>query len=680
MGSILGVDVGGTFTDFFLWQDADARSGRVSIYKRPSTPQDPSRAVLEGLKDTGWRPAEVVHGSTVATNTVLERKGARTALVTTRGFRDVLAIGRQTRPRLYELEPRRAPPIVPDDLRFEVDERLDFQGRVLRPLDPREAELVLERVAEAGVESLAVCLLFSFRNPAHERTLAAAARRRGLFVSASHEVLPEYREYERTSTTVLNAYLAPVMGRYLSRLEEGLAGRGVTRLRIMQSGGGSADARTAAALAVRTVLSGPAGGVAGAFAAASQAGFRDVITFDMGGTSTDVCLCPGRIPAGTEAVVGGWPVRTPVVDLHTVGAGGGSIAAIDAGGALRVGPESASAEPGPACYGRGTLPTVTDAHLILGRLLPDRFLGGRLPLSEKRARWAMAGLADSFGGDALRAAEATVRVANASMERALRVISVQRGYDPRLFTLVAFGGAGPLHACDLAEDLGIPRVLVPRYPGVLSAFGMAAADVSRDYSQAFLAALSPDAADGGLATAYADLERRAVEEMVAGGQPRETLRLERAADLRYAGQSHELTVPVDEPLPAQLLPRFHALHEERYGYASSASPVEVVTLRLRAVSPVDGPRLQPLAEGGADSTPARLGERSVRFTAPGGLSSGGGRAYTTAVFDRERLLAGNVLDGPALVLQMDATTVVPRGWQGTVDPEGNLVLGMGDET
>jgi N-methylhydantoinase A len=666
MSSILGVDIGGTFTDFFLWQD-----GRLSIYKRPSTPQDPSQAVLLGLEETGWRPEEVVHGSTVATNAVLERKGARTALVTTRGFRDVLAIGRQTRPSLYDLEPRRPPPIVPDDLRFEVDERLDFQGRALRALDPSEVEEVLERVTEAGAESLAVCLLFSFQNPAHEETVAAAARRRGLFVSASHEVLPEYREYERTSTTALNAYVAPVVGRYLARLEEGLAAGGVKRLRIMQSGGGSADARTAAALAVRTVLSGPAGGVAGAFAVATQAGFRDVITFDMGGTSTDVCLCPGRIPTSAEAVVGDCPIRTPVVDVHTVGAGGGSIASIDAGGALRVGPESAGADPGPACYGRGSLPTVTDAHLLLGRLLPDRFLGGKLPLSEKRARWAMAGLVGSFGGDALRAAEGVVRVASANMERALRVISVQRGHDPRLFTLVAFGGAGPLHACDLADALSIPRVLVPRYPGVLSAFGMAAADVTRDYSQAFLATLPADAGDeslaGRLAAAYEALEQRAGAEMLAEGRPLETLLLERAADLRYAGQSHELTVPVEEPAAAALLGRFHALHQERYGYSDADSAVEVVTLRLRAVSPVEGPRLEPLPEGGPDATPARIGERSVWF-------SGGGGAVEAAVFDRERLLAGNVLDGPALVLQVDSTTVVPPGWRATVDTWGNLVL------
>jgi N-methylhydantoinase A len=669
MSSILGVDVGGTFTDFFLWQD-----GRLFIHKRPSTPQDPSQAVILGLEETGWRPAEVVHGSTVATNAVLERKGARTALVTTRGFRDVLVIGRQTRPRLYELEPRRPPPIVPDELRFEVDERLDFQGRVLRPLDPSEVEEVLERVLEAGAESLAVCLLFSFQDASHERMVAVSGRRRGLFVSASHEVLPEYREYERTSTTALNAYVAPVMGRYLARLEEGLSARGVKRLRVMQSGGGSADTRTAAALAVRTILSGPAGGVAGAFAVAAQAGFRDIITFDMGGTSTDVCLCPGRIPASTEAVVGGCPVRTPVVDVHTVGAGGGSIAAIDAGGALRVGPESAGAEPGPACYpppAEGTLPTVTDAHLLMGRLLADRFLGGRLPLSEKRARWALAGLVGSFGGDALRAAESIVRVANANMERALRVISVQRGYDPRLFTLVAFGGAGPLHACDLAEALGIPRVLVPRYPGVLSALGMAAADVSRDYSQAFLTPLPADDSGGALAgrllDAYNSLERQAREEMLAEGRSRRSLRLERAADLRYAGQSHELTVPVDEPLVAQLLSRFHALHKERYGYADAASPVEVVTLRLRAVSPVDGPQLEPLPEGGVDCSAARIGERSVWFSTPDG-------AAEAAVFDRERLLASNVLRGPALILQVDATTVVPPGWHGTVDAWGNLVL------
>ncbi len=661
----LGVDVGGTFTDFLLWED-----GRLSVYKRPSTPDDPSRAVLAGLDETGWSPAEVVHGSTVATNAVLERKGARTALITTKGFRDVLAIGRQTRPKLYDLEPSRPPPLVPDELRLEADERLDYRGAVLQALSLDEIESLLDRLLRRGVESLAVCFLFSFLEPKHERMVRDAALRRGLPCSASFEVLPEYREYERTSTTVLNAYVAPVMERYLSRLADGLSERGSGRLRVMQSNGGSAGAGAAGSLPVRTVLSGPAGGVAGAFRVAREAGLDRIITLDMGGTSTDVCLCDGAAPSTAESTIGDLPLRIPTVDVHTVGAGGGSIARIDAGGALRVGPESAGADPGPACYGKGDQPTVTDAHLVLGRLLPDRFLGGRMRLSPQAARRALRPFARAFGNDIQQAAASVVRVANAGMERALRVISVERGHDPRRFTLVAFGGAGPLHACDLAEALGIPRVLVPPFPGVLSAFGMAAAPVTNDQVQAFLEPV-PAGGRGAFASrldrAFRRLETRAGRELSGQGY-RRGVGLRRALDLRYAGQSYELTVPVASTAggcgPGRFLPAFHRAHRRRYGHADASREVEVVAVRLRAEVRGAPVRLSQVSKGGGDAKGARVERREVWF----------GRNRSTWVYDREDLRAGDRLRGPAVVLQLDATTAVPPGWRGVVDGVGNLVL------
>ncbi|MEE9285175.1 MAG: hydantoinase/oxoprolinase family protein, partial [Dehalococcoidia bacterium] len=445
MPSVLGIDIGGTFTDFFLIED-----GRLRVYKRASTSDDPARGVLDGLAEMDVRPEQVVHGSTVATNAIIERKGARTALISSRGFRDVLVIGRQNRPRLYDLEPERPPPLIPDALRLEADERLDHEGRVLQPLDPAQAEQLLDSLQGQGVESLAVCFLFSFLNPGHERLVAEAARRRGLPVSPSHEVLPEHREYERTSTTVANAYVGPIMARYLSRLQDGLQRRGIGQLRVMASNGGSISPAAAGRLAVRTVVSGPAAGVAGAFALAGRAGFDRIITIDMGGTSTDVSLCPGRILERDETQVGDLPIRGATVDVLSVGAGGGSIARLDTGGALRVGPESAGADPGPACYGRGDEPTVTDAQVALGRIAPEHFLGGRMAIRSELSLRAMEPLAGPFANDPRLAADAVLRVANTNMERALCFVSVERGHDPHLFTLVAFGGAGPLHACDLA--------------------------------------------------------------------------------------------------------------------------------------------------------------------------------------------------------------------------------------
>ncbi|MBI3731965.1 MAG: hydantoinase/oxoprolinase family protein, partial [Chloroflexi bacterium] len=460
---LLGVDIGGTFTDFVL-----LRNDQLVIHKLLSTPDDPSRALLEGVRDLRLASdGEIIHGSTVATNALLERKGARTALLTTRGFADVIEIGRQNRLRLYDFAQSKPAPFVPPEWRFEVAERLDEQGRVLLPIDANDLNALGERLIAEQIESLAVCFLFSFLNPAHERAVRAALQIP--YLSLSSDVLPEYREYERVSTTVINAYVAPIVARYVEQLEHGLAGR---RLRMMQSNGGSIRATTAKSVAARTALSGPAGGVVGAFAAAQLAGFDQIITFDMGGTSTDVSLCAGEPLETSEGSIAGFPLRLPMLDIHTVGAGGGSLARVDAGGALRVGPESAGAKPGPACYGRGGAHvTVTDANLLLGRLAPGKFLGGRMRLDVPAAEAATDRLAQAMDCDRLTAAAGVVRVVNATMERAIRRVSIERGFDPREFTLVAFGGAGPMHACALAAALNIPRVLVPRHPGVLSALG-----------------------------------------------------------------------------------------------------------------------------------------------------------------------------------------------------------------
>ncbi|RME72830.1 MAG: hydantoinase/oxoprolinase family protein, partial [Chloroflexi bacterium] len=577
----LGIDIGGTFTDFVLF---DEQTGRYQTFKALSTPHDPAEAVLSALEARGLnRPAvKIVHGSTVATNALLERKGAVTALVATAGFKDVLEIGRQNRPDIYDLFSRRPPALVPPALRFEVQERVDHTGQPLIPLQSGDLPRLLADLRAAGVESVAVSLLFSFLYPHHEQQIAGYLRQAGFFVSVSSEVLPEFREFERTSTTVINAYVSPVMDRYLARLEQELA---TTDFRVMQSNGGSISADQARREAVRCVLSGPAGGVVGAVYAARTAGYSRLLTFDMGGTSTDVSLCDGDIQTTTETEIDGLPVRVPMIDIHTVGSGGGSIGYVDAGGALRVGPESAGAHPGPVCYGQGgQRPTVTDANLVLGRLAADHFLGGQMPLDAPAAEQALhrlgreAGLSPQPGLTlAQTAALGVIRVVNAHMERALRVISVQRGHDPREFTLVSFGGAGGLHAAALARSLGIPRVLIPPNAATLSAFGMLAADVVKDYVRTVMC--SGDTPYRDLAGQIAGLEQQALADLAAEGLPAEQIHLERLVDMRYRGQSYELTIPLRAGFAAD----FHDAHRQTYGYARPDAAVEVVNLRLRAV-------------------------------------------------------------------------------------------------
>ena len=668
--TVLGVDIGGTFTDFVL---VDA-AGRVRVHKRPTSPADPARAFLDGVAALEVDPAaEVIHGSTIATNALLEQRGARTALITTRGFADVLEIGRQHRPDLYALTPAKPAPLIPRAWRLELNERVTADGAVLTPLDPAEVAALAERLQAEGLQSVAVCLLFSFLHPEHEQAVRAVLEQAapGLYLSLSSDLLPEYREYERTATTVINAYVAPLIDRYLARLEAGLGPR---PLRIMQSNGGTLAAERARAQAARLALSGPAGGVVGAFAAAQTLGASapNAITFDMGGTSTDVALCPGRLPLTTEGEIAGLPLRLPLMDVHTIGAGGGSLARVDSGGALQVGPQSAGALPGPACYGRGgAQPTVTDAHLVLGRLDPARFLGGAMQLDEAAARHALTALARDLGAPSPEAAAWDVlRVADAAVERAVRRISIERGHDPRAFTLVAFGGAGPLHACGLAAQLGLAQVLLPRAPGVLSALGMVLADRVKDYSQTVLrpaAALSAAA----LEAWYAPLEARAQAELAAEGVTHVTL--ERLLDTRYQGQSFELSVPLPAnagyDVVAIWLAAFHALHAQRYGHSHPGEPVELVTLRLRASAPA--PRVafepRPARPAGQALTPAA--ERAVWFEQAGRLE-----ARRTPVYDRDSLSPGDTLTGPALLTQLDATTVLPPGWHGRVDAHGHLLL------
>lgn len=601
----------------------------------------------------------VIHGSTVATNALLERKGAVTALVTNQGFTDVIEIGRQARPRLYDLHCRRPEPLVPRHLRFGAPGRVDARGRRVEPLTEAEARDIAARVARSGAASVAVCLLFSFLDPRHERLLERELLAAGLRVSASHRVLAEFREYERTATTVVNAYVAPVMSRYLEVLERELGGR--ARLRVMQSNGGVIRASTAMAEPVRTILSGPAGGLTGAFELARAAGFSRLATFDMGGTSTDVALCDGAPGLTYEAEVGGLPVRTPMCDIHTVGAGGGSIVAADAGGALTVGPESAGADPGPVVYGRGQALTVTDANVFLGRIDPERFLGGAMRLYPERLPERFAALGRRLGLSPPEAAEGVLAVAEATMERAIRVISVARGHDPADFTLVSFGGAGGLHAVALARALGIRTVLIPRFPGLLSALGMVMAEVVKDYSATVMLPHGPDTA-ADLAARFGPMEDAARRDLAREGLAGDRMAFTRLADLRYRGQSFELSTPLGPDLAGA----FHALHHKTYGYARPDRPIEVVNIRLRATGRTDRPALPRLsARPGRTARDAAVGRTRTRFA---------GREHEAAIMERERFFPGAAFDGPAVVVETSATTFVPPGCAVRVDEYGNLIL------
>ncbi|ELY68697.1 hydantoinase/oxoprolinase family protein [Natrinema versiforme] len=661
-GTRIGVDVGGTFTDVALTVD-----DRLVTAKVPTT-DDQHVGVLEGIEkaceSAGIDPAEIdgfAHAMTVSVNALLERGGAETALVTTEGFRDVLEIGRQDRPDLYDLEAEKPEPLVPRERRFEVDERTTGEG-VERPVDESEVRDLAATLRERGVEAVAVSLLHSYADPANERVVAETLREElAVPVSASHEVLAEFREFERTSTTAVDAYVRPAIDHYVGRLVEEADDAGIPAPRIMQANGGIADPETVREHAVTTTLSGPAAGVVGAAATVDDDDVEGLVTFDMGGTSSDVSLVrDGRAERTTDAEVDGIPIRTPMVDVNTVGAGGGSIAWVDAGGALRVGPESSGAQPGPACYGRGgTRPTVTDANVVMGYIGPETALGGEMTLDVDAARDALEGLADEAGLDgALEAARGVYRVANATMTRTIRSVTVERGHDPREFALVAFGGAGPMHAAALANSLSVDRVVVPRPGGVLSAFGLLAADES--YDAVRTVGVSLETADtGGLESVYDGL----VADVLADASDRDAARVERAADCRYAGQSFELTVPVDDEFDAATVAeRFREAHERAYGYAMDES-IEVVNLRATATIPGSEPTIRHEGEGDAV-----VGTREAHF--PGT----GDEPQETTVYERDRLAPGATVDGPAILEQAESTTVVPPAWTGDILADGTLVM------
>jgi N-methylhydantoinase A len=643
----IGVDTGGTFTDFVFERD-----GNLQLFKLPSTPSDPSLAIRQGLEricaETHCRldQIEVVHGTTVGTNALLQRRGARIALVTTKGFEDVLAIGRQARPELYNLNAVKPPPLVADELRLGVGERVVASGEVIEPLDERELRSLVQKLKQAGVEAVAISLLFSFLHPEHEERIASSLASLNVPLSISSRILPEYREYERTSTVVINAYLQPLMGRYLNRL----SGETKLNLRVMQSSGGSISADAAATEPVRTILSGPSGGVVGALRAAHSAGIQNVITFDMGGTSTDVALCDsGAIRTTNEATVAGLPVAVSVMDIHTVGAGGGSIARVDEGGSLRVGPESAGADPGPACYGRSLLPTVTDAHVVLGHFGGAGLLGGEFKLDEERARKAMAKLAEDLSRvsgkrrSVTDAAEGVLAVANTNMERALRHISVERGHDPRQFALLPFGGAGGLHAVELARALRIPTIIAPVAPGALSAVGVLVADVIKDQSRTVMFTYERKSI-GKLGKVFSELEREATRLLRTEGFARSKQRHERSLAMRYRGQSFELEV---RDTAGDLAAAFHRAHRERYGYAQEESEIEIVSARLRSFGLVE-----------------KLPQRKIAS----------GKTKGAGVYKRDELRAGTKLQTPCIVTEYSATTLIPADCKARVDQFGNLII------
>jgi N-methylhydantoinase A len=671
----IGVDVGGTFTDVALSLDGELVTAKV-----PTT-ADQSEGVIAGIEkacaEAGVDPASVdefSHAMTVSVNALLEGDGARTALVTTEGFRDVLEIGRQDRPSLYDLDAEKPTPLVPRRRRFELSERATTEG-IERPVDADEVRAIAERVREADAEAVALSLLHAYAHPENERRAAAVLREElDAPVSASHEVLAEFREYERTSTTVVDAYVRPAIDRYVGRLSERARDLGVPQPRIMQANGGITDADTVRRNAVTTVLSGPAAGVVGASASAADGADEraGLVTFDMGGTSSDVSLVrDGEAARTTTGAIADRPVRTPMVDVETVGAGGGSIAWVDAGGALRIGPRSAGADPGPACYGKGgTEPTVTDANLVLGYVGASTSLGGELSLDEGAARDALAGLAAEAGLDGpLAAARGVYRVANANMTRAIRSVTVERGHDPRNFGLVAFGGAGPMHAIAIADDLDIDRVVIPRASGVLSAYGLLAADEKRDAVRTYqrpLADADPDDVDA----VYDDL----TDELLTEVSDREAAAVRTAADLRYAGQSFELTVDVDRPFDAaDALKRFAAAHEAAYGYRAD-EPVELVNCRATATVARDA----SAPEYAADGDPL-TDTREAAFA---------GETRETPVYDRGKLspqrepegsaAARSPMEGPAVVEGAESTAVVPPGWRVRVRGDGALIAEVSD--
>ena len=655
---LIGIDTGGTFTDFVVYDGK-----KFHAYKVSSTPEDPSKAILSGLEQISESLSDgldIVHGSTVATNALLERKGARLALITTKGFEDVIEIGRQNRGELYNIFWDAPKPLVDKECRLGIKERTTFEGRVESGVKTADIKKLLLKIRKLRVEGIAISFLHSYANPANERKVAGYLRSLNIPVSVSSEILPEFREYERTSTAVANSYLLPKVKSYMNALSQSISERGdakaVSRnkkknsIAIMQSSGGVITPEQAADEPVRILLSGPAGGVVGSFGVAREMGYSKVIGYDMGGTSTDVSLCDKAPGFTTETRIDGVAIKVPMIDVTTIGAGGGSISYIDTGGVLKVGPESAGADPGPACYGKGTLPTVTDANVVLGRIDPKWFLGGKMRIFPSKSKAALRKLARGLKMTMREVAEGIIKVANANMERALRVISIGRGYDPRDFALVSFGGAGGLHSCELARDMEISTVIFPKDPGVLSALGMLMADRFRDYSLTRFLGEKEDAALR-LEEYFKELEQRAKMDF-AGGK----LKFERYLDMRYKRQAHEITIPFSK----NLVRAFHKEHKKLFGYMKPESETEVVTLRLRAVS-----KKKKLAQ-----TELAAKKRKVSFIKSPLIL--GGKEISSRIYRRDEFYPGFKFGGPAIVLEKTATLFITPEYQCEVDKWGNI--------
>ena len=649
---IIGVDTGGTFTDFIYKKD-----DRWEVLKIPSTPDNPAEAVLKGLEIIGNDKKVITHGTTVATNTLLEGKGAKTALITNRGFEDIIEIGRQNRKRLYDLYYRREEIPVKRENRYGLNCRVNSKGEIIEDLKEDELEDLIDRLKKDNVETVAVSFLFSFLNPYHEKVVKEKIEKElKIPVSASHEILPEFREFERTSTTVINAYVRPKMEGYLTYLK-GEIGKEDT-LKVMQSNGGSISVDVASKEPVRTILSGPAGGVIGAYRIGEVCGYKNLITFDMGGTSTDVSLIEGKPTYTTETEIAGLPVKVQMIDIHTVGAGGGSIAYLDEGGALKVGPESAGADPGPVCYGKGKRITVTDANLFLGRIVPEFFLGGKMKLYPDRVKDAFKEFSKEAKMDKIELAEGIIKVANSNMERAIRVISIERGYDPSQFSLFSFGGAGGLHAAELAKSLGIPRVIIPKNSGILSAFGMLMADVIKDYSTTVMMQ-AKESEYKHLEELFSIFEKRAVSDMEK--EPVKEILFEKFLDMRYKGQSYEITVPFSK----DFIDSFHKLHEKKYGYKDEEKPVEIVNIRLKAIGITEKPEIVPEREKRELSEESVLRKRRIIWN---------GKEYECYVVDREKLHYGNSIPSPSIVVEYSSTTFIPPFSNAYVDEYNNLII------
>jgi N-methylhydantoinase A/oxoprolinase/acetone carboxylase beta subunit len=685
----VGVDVGGTFTDVMLWDDAGKR---LATHKLPSTPSDPALAMLDGLREItaplGLRVADLdqlLHGTTVATNIVLERNGSVVGMVTTEGFRDIIYVGRHRRPHtfsIYQDLPWREPSLVARKHRLAVRERvIPPTGEVLVPLDEDGVRDAARRLGAAGVEAVTVCFLFSFLQPEHERRAIEILREElpEMYLCASHETVPLHREYERFSTTCLNAYIGPKTSRYLARMREAMAAEAPeTEFHLMASNGGIVTIDGAVERPVSLLMSGPAAGIVGGIFVGRLAGAEDVITLDVGGTSADIGVAPSgrlRMKHLYDTNIGGYDVMLPMVDMDTIGAGGGSLARVDAGGLLRVGPQSAGAAPGPACYARGgTEPTATDAQVVLGRLRAETFLGGRMPIEPERADVALDGLASTLGVSRDEAAMGVVRILNHNMERAIELNSVRKGYDPRDFALVAFGGAGPLSACDVAHELSIPLVIVPRHPGITSALGLLATDLKVEVARTVM--LEAPAADPAeIERVYGELEAEGIARLVEDGVGPEQMVVRRVADCRYTGQAYELLVdvpagPIDSGMLAAVERSFHEQHEREFFWRYTDKPVQIVHLRIYAFGLMPKLILPLVDEGGPEPEPAALiGRYSVGFFVDGTV-----QRLDTAFWSLPHLKAGNEVTGPAVIEQIDSTTVVNPGLMARVDSYGNLLI------